>query len=363
MKRCRVLPFFLLLFLLFLPPLSCLPALSSPALAGDMLELRIPCRVGERAWAVLPDGSTVPMGTVRMAPVKTNWPAYTASKWGEPGTVCASAVNAVHLLVGVEQNRGRILSVVPAVTVAPAAAAGAFFALDAPAGTGFFGGLAPVTGSPVRIEGSDGTERPLDSLPREGETLVIRTALPNRPETWMVDIENRPGGRVIAWTSGGPRIAARVIRPVGGVGRFGGTEFQGIGRIRASHTGVIDIATAPRGAVGGIQIMPLTHALTSHEMANAWKLTQWMILAPLPGRPMLEGTPPLFKGTLVPGTQGDDRLADLWSTYGRRPLILCRRDGGPWEHLPTVSGRQDDALKDVTHLRLYYPFWDEPQGR
>lgn len=336
--------------------------LSRPSFAGpDGLELRIPCRPGEAARALLPDGTSVPIGTVRMIPVKTNWPAYTASKWAEPGTVCASAVNAVHMLVDVEKGRGRILSVVPAVTVAPAAAAGAFFSLEAPAGTGFFGGFAPATGSPVQIEALDGTLRPLDGAPREGETLVIRTPLPNRPETWMVDIENRPGGRVIAWTKGGPRIAARVVRPIGGVGRFGGTEFQRGGRIRASHTGVIDIATSPRGEVGGIQIMPLVHALTSSEMANAWKLTQWMILAPLPGRPMLEGTAPLFKGTLVPGTQLNDRLSDLWSTYGRRPLVLCRRSGGPWEHLPSVSGSQDEALRDVTHLRLYYPFWDEPQ--
>ena len=56
-------------------------------------------------------------------------------------------------------------------------------------------------------------------------------------------------------------------------------------------------------------------------------------------------------------------MADLWSTYGRRPLVLCRRNGGTWEHLPAVSGRQDGALKDVTHLRLYFPFWDEPQGK
>ena len=346
--------------------LALLCTLSSPLSASaerDALELRIPCRVGESACAVMPDGSTVPLGVVCRLPVKTNWPAYTASKWGTPGTVCASAVNAVHMLVNVEKGRGRILSIVPAVTVAPAAAAGAFFALDLPAGTGLFGGFAPLTGSPVQIEGTDGTRRPLDGAPREGETLVIRTSLPDRPGTWMVDIENRPGGRVIAWTKDGPRIAARVVRPVGGVGRFGGTEFQRIGRIRASHTGVIDIATSPRGSVGGIQIMPLVHALTSKEMANAWKLTQWMILAPLPGRPMLEGTAPLFKGTLVPGTQGDDRLADLWSTYGRRPLVLCRRGGGTWEHLPSVSGRQDGALKDVTHLRLYFPFWDEPQGK
>ena len=323
------------------------------------MELRIPCRVGAMAQARMPDGSMVPLGTVTRVPVKTNWPAYTASRWGRPGTVCASAVNAVHMLVKVEQGRGRILSVVPSVTVAPAAASGAFFALDVPAGTGFFGGLAPMTDSRVAIEAADGSRRPLD-MPLEGETLVILTSLPGRPEAWMADIENRPGGRVTVWTQDGSRTAARVVRPVGGVGRFGGTEFQRPGRVRASHTGVIDIATSPRGEVGGIQIMPLVHALTSNEMANAWKLTQWMILAPLPGRPMLEGTPPLFKGTLVPGTQGDDRLPDLWSTYGRRPLVLCRRSGGPWEPLPSVTGRQDEALKDVTHLRLYFPFWEEP---
>lgn len=322
------------------------------------LELRIPCRVGGEAGALLPNGEIVPLGRVLRLPVKTNWPAYTASKWCEPSTVCASAVNAVHMLVDVEEGRGRILSLVPAVTLAPAAADGAFFALDVPAGTRLFGGFAPLVGAPVSLLGPEG-ERPLD-LPREGETLVIRSALPERPQVWMVDIENRPGGRVIAWGEG-PRVIARVIRPVGGVGRFGGTQFQRGGRIRASHAGVIDVATAPRGQVGGIQIMPLEHALTSKEMSNAWKLTQWMIIGPQPGGRPLEGQPPLFKSSFVPGTQLDDRLEDLWSTYGRRPLVLCRMGGGPWERLPAVSGRVDDALMDMTHLRLFFPFWDEPK--
>jgi hypothetical protein len=176
----------------------------------------------------------------------------------------------------------------------------------------------------------------------------------------MVDVENRPGGRVNAWTGKGPEVVARVVRPVGGVGRFGGTEFQGLGRIRANHTGVIDISTAPRGQVGGIQIMPLTHALTSSEMASAWKLTQWMIIAPLPGKKPLEGTPPLFKGALLPGSQLNDKLPDIWSTYGRKPLVLARLNGGPWGALPSVSGKVDDALRAVTHLRIYYPFWREP---
>ena len=88
--------------------LSLLCALSAPLSAfaeRGVLELRIPCRVGESACAVMPDGSAVPLGTVRRLPIKTNWPAYTASKWGTPGSVCASAVNAVHMLVGVEKGR------------------------------------------------------------------------------------------------------------------------------------------------------------------------------------------------------------------------------------------------------------------
>jgi hypothetical protein len=331
------------------------------------LVLRIPFQTLGMVTATLPDGGgVVELGRVRALPVNTNWPAYTASKWGKPQTVCAVAVNAIHILVGVEEGKGRIFSLVPTVTVAPAASPGAFFSIDAPAGTGIFGGFAPLTGSRVFIEGSDGIQRSLvplsgDALPiGKGEALRIESDLPARPEVWMVEFENRPGGRVVAWTGNGLATVARVVRPVKGVGRFCGTKFQDAGRIRASHSGVIDVATAPRGQVGGIQIIPLGHALTSPEMENAWRLTQWMIVAPLPGQGPLEGTPPLFAGTLLPGTQGD-KLPDLWSTYGRKPLVLGRFDGGPWRTLPKVSGRVDDAFRSLTHLRVYYPFWDEPR--
>lgn len=347
--------FRLLLFVFAVFALQAAPAKAEPR----TLELRIPCRVGSEVQALLPDGSTVLLGKVVRVPVKTNWPAYTASRWARPSAVCASAVNAVHLLVDVEKDRGRILSLVPAVTVAPAAASGAFFALSMPAGTGVFGGFAPVTGSPVTLE-RNGESRPLSGVPQEDDTLVIRTVLPGRPPVWKVDIENRPGGRVIAWGRG-PSVIARVLHPVTGVGRFGGTQFQGRGRIRASHCGVIDVATAPRGQVGGFQIMPLIHALGSREMESAWAMTQWMVLGPLPGEPSLAGRAPLFSGSLLPGTQLQDRLPDLWSQFGRKPLVLCRRNGGPWEALPCRAERQDHALSDVTHLRLFFPFWDEPQ--
>ena len=331
--------------------------------AGEILILRIPFQEGAMAVAEFP-GGTAELGAVRALPVKTNWPAYTASKWGLPQTVCATAVNAVHVLVDVEEGKGRIFSIVPVVTVAPAAPGGAFFSIDSHAGAGIFGGFAPIAGARVFIEREDGGRGSIfplsgDALPmKRGDSLVIESPLPESPDTWMVDIENRPGGRVIAWGENGPSVVARVMRPVSGVGRFGGTEFQTTGRVRASHSGVIDIATSPRGQVGGIQIMPLTHALTSPEMESAWGATQWMIVAPLPGKEPLEGTAPLFKG-LLSGTQLNDQLPDMWSAYGRRPLILARFGGGPWRRLPSISGKVDDGLRSLTHLRIYYPFWNE----
>lgn len=327
------------------------------ACCEDFIELRIPCAVDSQVTAVMPSGENISLGRVIRTPSRTNHPAYTASKWATPSTVCATAVNAVHILVNVENGSGRIISLVPAVTVAPAAAPGAYFALDMSAGTGVFGGFAPLTGSKVAVL-RNGQESPLTDTPQTGDTLIIRTALPENPAVYMVDIENRPAGRVIAhYAHTGAKVIARVVRRIAGVGRFGGTVYQDVGRIRASHSGVIDVSTSRRDEVGGLQIMPLKHALTSHEMANAWSLTQWMILAPLPGHPDLEGTGPLFKSALVPGPQLQDRLPDLWSQYGRKPLVLCRRNGGNWEQLPEVSGKVDDGLSDVTHLRIYFPVW------
>lgn len=334
---------------------------SCSAFAQDerYIEIQIPCRVNESVKIIMPDGEVIMPGKVLMTPSKTNWPAYTASKWSTPSSVCASAVNAVHILVDVENDRGRIISLVPSVTVAPAASRGSFFSLDMPAGTGIFGGFAPLTGSRVTVM-HEGVEHALTDTPEENDTLIIRSELSSGNGVYMADIENRPAGRVIVYDSKGAKVIARVIRPVHGVGRFGGSVFQNRGRIRASHSGVIDVATSARDSVGGIQIMPLKHALTSTEMINAWALTQWMIIAPLPDMPDLEGHEPLFRRAFVPGAQPGDKLPDIWSHYGRRPLVLCRRDGGNWEMLPDVSGKVDDALNDVTHLRLYFPSWDEP---
>lgn len=352
MKKICGLSLFLLTLILGLAPLS-------SASAAPLFEIHLPLVLGESASAVLPDGRTFPLGRVAGLPETTRWPGYTASKWALPGTVAASAVNAVHLTLAVEKDAGRTFSVLPLTTLAPAAGKAAFVTLDVPAGTGFFGGWAPPVGTRVSVKGRDGSLVPLEvrGLPSPGEELIF--FVEELPRPYIIDMENRPGGRIIGWYAEGPRILARVIRPVKGVGRFGGTEFQARGRIRANHSGVIDVSTTPRGTVGGFQIMPLLHA-GSKEMASAWNLTQWMIAGSESGEP-LPGRPPLFSGNLLPGSQGGDALWDMWSTEGRKPLVLCRLDGGKWEKLPEEGGRQDGALGRVTHIRIYSPFTAEPQ--
>ena len=344
---------FLLASALFFVPVS-------PALCSPLFEIHLPLTLEESASAVLPDGRTFSLGRVAGLPETTRWPGYTASKWALPGTVAASAVNAVHLTLSIEKEAGRTFSILPLTTLAPAAGKAAFVTLDVPAGTGFFGGWAPPVGTRVSVKKKDGSLLPLEvrGFPSPGEELIF--FVEELPRPYILDMENRPGGRIIGWYADGPKILARVIRPVHGVGRFGGTEFQGRGRIRANHSGVIDVSTTPRGTVGGFQIIPLLHA-ESKEMGSAWALTQWMIAGSESGEP-LPGSSPLFRGNLLPGSQGKDTLWDMWSTEGRKPLVLCRLDGGEWEKLPEEGGRQDGALGRVTHIRIYSPFTAEPQG-
>lgn len=350
--------------LIFAGLLSCLfPLTGLGASEPDPLlySIEIPFQVGGSVKAVLPDHSEQPLGAVLMLPEKSKWPAYTASKWGTPGTVAASAVNAIHLLVGIDRGRGRTLSLLPADTIAPAAGPGSSIVIEGKGGHGLFGGWAPPVGAPVTLVSPNGEENPFTGLelPREGDLLRIDVTRMSAP--YMIEIENRPGGRVFSWSRapGQTGIIARVLRPVRGVGRFEGTLYQSVGRLRANHPGVVDISTSPEGAIGGFQIIPFAHS-KSTEMSGAWTMTQWLVIDSPDGKKSLAGQPPLFGGALVPGPSETERLWDIWSTYGRRPLVLCRIDGGPWSRLPEATGRQDTALEHITHFRIYFPIVEEP---
>lgn len=352
----------------FIATLLCLLAISlfwgAPFIWADegstLFTITIPLEEGRDVTVDLPNGVNRSLGKVVALPDKTRWPSYTATKWGRPGTVAASAVNALHLLVGIDNGRGRTMSVIPLKTVAPAAGIGTSVVVDCPAGEGIFGAWAPAVGTPVLVRSSDGNLYPLSEshTPQPGEALVIRVTRDSMP--YLVEVENRPGGRVMAYYSSyRTEIIGRVLKPVGGVGRFEGTLFQDVGRIRANHPGVIDISTSPEGQVGGFQIVPWEHS-KSPEMLNLWNMTQWMVVAPEDGKSPMGGRPPLFQGGLVPGPASSESLWDLWSTYGRRPLVLCRLQGGPWQKLPLAVGKDDQALKGLTHLRIYFPTYEEP---
>lgn len=334
----------------------------NPAFADNELlfEIRIPADVGKRAMVIDKEGYIHDIGEVLAIPRTTRYPSYSASAWGSPGGVSASAVNAVHILVSVENGKGRTISIIPKETIAPAAGTNAAFVLSSAADSGIFGAWAPPSGSEVFVLSPGGVTGRLGKnvLPKTGDTLMIRVYQQQTP--YFVEIENRPGGRVTAWDSSGYSVIARVIRPVAGTGRFEGTVFQEGSRLRANHPGVIDFSTAGKGAVGGFQIIPWDHALKSKEMQGAWDMTQWMIIGPTDGVSMLAGSAPLFSRSLVPGPSDGERLWDVWSTYGRMSLVLARVSGGEWQRLPAISGRADQALKEITHLRIYYPASDEP---
>lgn len=328
---------------------------------NPLFEIYVPVSVGEKAYIIF-DGTRFDAGEVIDIPTTSRFPSYTASAWGTPSTVCASAVNAVHLLVSVKDDKGRTISLVPKETIAPAAGVNASFVLLSPAAYGVFGAWAPPVGSPVFIKKS-GTDirTPLafDNLPKSGDTLIISVIDNKIP--YMAEIENRPGGRVTVWDSNGFSVVGRVIRPVGGTGRFEGTLFTEIGALRANHSGVIDFSTSKKGSVGGFQIIPWDHALSSKEMQGAWDMTQWLIIAPADGRSQMGGTYPLFKNAMVPGALPGEHLWDMWSTYGRNTIMVVRQNGGAWEKLKDASGKNDSALKDITHIRIYFPFVKEPQ--
>lgn len=346
---------FLFVLILFICPLSRLHASDGKFL----FDIRIPFEEGALVTTKTPDGRMFELGHVLKLPEKTRWPSYTASAWGKPGSVTASAVNAVHILMGVEGGKGRTMSVIPAETIAPAAGPGAAIVLDMQAGTGFFGAWAPPVDTEIFIDDGSALHPLSSALPKVGDTLVFKVYEETMP--YMVEIENRPGGRIVSWSEfGGAEVIARVIRPLGGVGRFGGTLFQDAGRIRANHSGVIDVSTCRHGLTGGFQIIPWDHALSSKEMQGAWSATQWLIIGPADGSSMMGGTYPLFSGGLVPGTFEGEKLWDMWSTYGRKPLVLARLDGGNWTKFPEAHGKVDDAFERVTHIRIYFPISEEP---
>jgi len=297
---------------------------------------------------------------------------YTASKWAVDGCVAATAVNALHIKVrhNTAQDRGVTFSIIPRTPSPVGAAARATataIATDIRPGTSIFGSLAPMVGNPVRLE-LDGTLQPLppEHTPAAGDVFVIVVERPVRAPVAAI-FDNKFGGLVhLEYLDGEHKVVGTVLRPVLGVGRFPGTAFAGVGRIRANHCGVIDVSTSPYGQVGGFQIVPRGHA-GSPETQYVRTETQWMVIGPISALdPSWEGVPPFFSSFLGPHASPDDLSADDWlERYLGRARVDVRRNGGPWErmrshslvvHAPLPSWAPT-ALEDVTHIRIHFPIW------
>jgi hypothetical protein len=256
--------------------------------------------------------------------------------------VAATAVNAMHVKVG-QAKHAVIFSILPGELRenGPAGSyrdAEASLLTDIPAGTGIFGSLAaPRIGDGLFLEDFPSGKLapwPVGRAPQIGDRLVMISRSPLDPPEYL-QIENRWGGLVEAVRRDRHRVLARVWRPLGGSGRFGGTLFQEPGRVRANHPGVLCISTSPRGKLGGFQIVPAFHA-NEVTLRYVKSTTAYLVVGPTNLKdPGLEGMEPLFLGLFRPGDRVEARI------------------GGSWGALPEVSGKKASGLEQVEALRIY----------
>ncbi len=290
---------------------------------------------------------------------------YTASGWAPEGRIAATAVNAVHVKIRLEKERGVLFSLLPKEFYEPPKNYSSYYqrnssiVTDIAGGGLFFGGNeSPLIGNKVLFSrgGTEDTPIPTDYVPAEGDILTVVVERPKRYPS-EIEFENRFGGFVTVRYSGGDsKVIAQVLKPVAGAGRFTGSAYTGVGRIRANHTGVICISTSPTGEIGGFQIIPENHGMSA-EMSNARLLTQWMVIGP-PSvlDPSLEGVAPFFRYFIRPvffpnEAPGDKTIDQLLEQF----IVQVRINNGDWVRMPSVVGRADDALKDVSHVRILFP--------
>lgn len=307
------------------------------------------------------------VGKVILPALLTNPNGYEASRFASTGHVAATAVNAIH--VKVDHNKkadvGVIFSILPKEFMKPPQKYHSFLSPDSSIYTNikagweiFGGGFAPFVGNPVFVmEGGDLKPLPTGYVPKENDNIVVVVEQPEKMPSEII-FENRFGGLIILkYPDGKEKIIGEVLKPVAGVGRFDGTLWTFLGRIRASHNGVIDISTSPYGEIGGFQIIPANHGM-SKSMPNARILTQWMVVGPVSATEKdLSGTAPLFSNYLKPDYSPDDIYAEnAIERLLNRYLVQVKLAGsGEWRFMPPKTGRVDDALKDITHLRILFP--------
>jgi len=362
------------------PGPSAQAATENEALSREVFRLRLFNAVGGAVELSRDGGASWRVLGCVTQPVTAAGKGYRASAWAKDGRVAATAVNALHVKVreGDDGQCGVIFSILPRdatdEAVVPSAAR---MVTDIPAGQGPFGGEGtPAVGCPVSYQRSAVSSQrletipvcealPRDYLPRIGDVLTV---VGERPVRWPVDcvIENRFGGLITLSYPDDAEVIGTVLKPVVGVGRFGGSLYADVGRIRANHCGVVEVSTSPLGKVGAFQIVPSGHA-NSPEMPYVRTSTQWLVVGPLDARqPSWEGTAPLFSGYLYPSCSPRDILADDWveRLTGRFRVTVKTTREPTWRRMvefgmdpgAPLPEQANTALAEVTHLRIRFPW-------
>lgn len=303
---------------------------------------------------------------------------YTASRWVDDGNVAATAVNAIHVKTDFSEinDKGVIFNIVPSedfiADPKKRSSLEATVYTDIKAGNGIFGGgYSPFVGNVVYTSDEHGGLNPIKTgyIPREGDNIQIIVERPARYPKEIV-FENRFGGLItITYIDGEKRYIGQVLRPIEGVGRFLGSEYADVGRIRANHAGVICIATSPLGQIGGFQIIPAGHGM-SKEMITARTLTQWMVIGPVSALdPSFEGTAPFFKYYLQPRYREDDIDQPDWKKrLLERFLVEVKyRDKEGWQMMPVyymslnkpLPKWANTAMEGVSHIRILFPIYSK----
>ena len=322
-----------------------------------LYHVEIPCEIGAIVTVRDAMGEVQEIGTVVKLPTTSRCPSYTASAWGTPGTVCATAVNAMHILLAIEDGKGRTVSIIPKETIAPAAGVNSAIVLSTKAGNGVWGLYAPTTGTPVTLRGKGLISK--ENFPKSGDILEY-DVYQKSESPYMMEIENFTDGKVTVFYPEGRKIIAHVVKPVGGTGRFEGTMFQNTGQLRANHHGVICVSTCEIGKIGGFQIIPYEHAAGSKEMQHTLNdgVTQWLIIRGIDEKTgsdtELKGSRPLFLDAFIPGSGTEDKRGNDFLYYGRKSLVLADYGQG-LERIKPISGKTSDGLKEIKKLRIYYP--------
>jgi hypothetical protein len=308
-----------------------------------MFTVHIPMEPGARARLDFPDGKSREMGRVIAIPEISRFPSFSASKYGIGGQVIASASNAHHIQVSVEDGSGRTMSIIPAFTFANAPGNGTSFVIDGVGGSGLWGEFSPFVGSPVYIINKVGMPVLFNNMQlfKYATAVEIRVYRPERPIEYF-EIENAEGGRAWYHDAEGDHQFAVVENRVSGTGRFEGTMFQGLGRVRANHPGVICVSTSDMREIGGFQIVPLSHTY-SGEMQKTRRMHQYIVLRGLDFED-IAGQSPFFKGWVRP--------ADAEAADGKAGMVTCKING-EWRDMPNVAGLSEDALANVEAFRIY----------